>query len=85
MNQELKALLTKQNIGMIIFAVIAFAWLNSVVAGKYQVDARQHAVEILASSYYSWQGLPMERDELMRRYGITDDEINPNRLLRLGE
>lgn len=84
MDSEIKELLTKQNIMTILFAIVAFIGLVVVVGNKYRADGRIAALDMLRVEYYTWPiDMQYEREQIMQKYGFTDDDINPDRLLGL--
>ncbi len=81
---EIKLFLTKGNVALILFAIIAFIGLAIFEHHLYYEEGRWAARDMLTVDYYTWPPeLQAERNAIMQKYGFTDDDINPNKVMGL--
>lgn len=75
MNRELKDILLLFLIILPAFLLVYVGWLHSPMYQHTIEQQREAAREYLSRNYYFT--LPAEKKELMKIYGITDEEVNP--------
>ncbi len=71
---------------MVMLALIIIVFAGAVVWTNYQhhIDDRYNAMTLLSEHYWDWPPeLRAERERIMREYNITNEDINPARILGL--
>lgn len=78
-NNLLKVIMDNKK--FLAFVVIAFIGVFTLVSYVHELEQRPLAINYLSEHYYDTYLTQQEKQELMNRYHITENEINPNKLL----
>ena len=80
MNKEVKDVLQMLVLVVPIMAGCYFAWLQTPMYKDIKEQMRMQTQLYLQQTYYS--NIPgLNKDEMMRKYGLTDADINPLKML----
>ncbi len=71
---------------LMVAFVMAFMGIIQIVANKHHEEVRGTYRDMLSANYWNWPlEMQVEREKIMQKYGFTDDDINPSKLLRVAE
>ncbi len=80
--EELKAIIWPIVVAVMIFGLAFFAWLNSDMYRDEKESQWLQVQNYLLQTYYMGSMMTDdERAELMTQYNLTDDDINPTKIM----
>jgi len=81
MNKEIKDALQLLAMILPVFALVIIGWCHSPMYVDIKAEGRFNARNYLIESYFFPNPL-FDREAMIEDYGFTDDEINPEKVLR---
>ena len=77
--EEIKQILWPVTIALLVFSLAFVGWLHSDMYQGEKEFNRLQSHRILSETYYSFP--PEERAEWMEKYDLTDEDINPVKII----